>query len=81
MRLRAEFTTEPFTGEGEPPSHATEPLRVAERAGLDCDFGPFGTTVTGEQATLLTALNDVLTAAFDHGATRVTLQVERDGDG
>lgn len=77
MRLVAEFTTEPFVGEGPAPAHATEALRVAERAGLTCEFGPLGTSVAGEDDALLPALGQVLATALAHGATRVSLQVER----
>jgi len=79
MRLVAEFTTEPFDVEGKPPAHATEALRVAEEAGLECDFGPLGTLVSGEQELVLPALTGVLEAAFANGAGQVTLQVRRDG--
>jgi uncharacterized protein YqgV (UPF0045/DUF77 family) len=78
MRLVAEFTTEPFEVEGSPPAHATEALRAAEEAGLDCDFGPLGTQVRGEQTELLSALPTVLEAALAGGASQVTLQVRRD---
>ncbi|GAA1602951.1 hypothetical protein GCM10009804_69270 [Kribbella hippodromi] len=78
MRLVAEFTTEPFDVEGQPPAHATEALRAAEEAGLECDFGPLGTQVRGEQDLLLPALQAVLKAAFAGGASQVTLQVRRD---
>lgn len=78
MRLRAEFTTEPFHGEGDPPPHATETLRALEKSGLACEFGPLGTAVEGEEAVLLPALGEVMALAFAHGASRVTLQVERD---
>jgi uncharacterized protein YqgV (UPF0045/DUF77 family) len=79
MRLVAEFTTEPFdVDENSPPAHATEALRAAEAAGLDCDFGPLGTQVSGEQELLLAALPKVLDAAFGGGASQVTLQVRRD---
>jgi uncharacterized protein YqgV (UPF0045/DUF77 family) len=78
MRLVAEFTTEPFHGEGEPPAHVTAALRAAEDAGLTCDFGPFGTAARGEADDVVRALGDVLRAALSHGATRVTLQVEVD---
>ncbi|EID56347.1 thiamine-binding protein [Saccharomonospora xinjiangensis] len=76
MRLNAEFTTEPFIGEGEPPEHARAALRAAEEAGLSVDFGPLGTGVSGEDDALLPALGRIVSAAFAHGATRVTLQVE-----
>jgi uncharacterized protein YqgV (UPF0045/DUF77 family) len=77
VRLLAEFTSEPFVAGDEAPAHATKPLDVAQAAGLDTDFGPFGTSVTGEGRELLAAIGQVLSAAFEHGATRVTLRVER----
>ncbi|MDP3892921.1 thiamine-binding protein [Nocardioides sp.] len=76
MRLVAEFTTEPFHGEGEPPAHALAALQAAEAAGLDCEFGPLGTTVRGDADEVVRALADVLRAALARGASRVTLQVE-----
>jgi uncharacterized protein YqgV (UPF0045/DUF77 family)/DNA-binding CsgD family transcriptional regulator len=79
MRLVAEFTTEPFDVDGSPPAHATEALQVAQEAGLECEFGPLGTSVRGEQEQLLPALTNVLDAAFAHGASQVTMQVRRDG--
>jgi len=75
MQLRAEFTTEPFQGEGEPPDHATVPVRVLQQAGLEVDFGPLGTGVSGEKDALLDALRDAVDTAFDQGATRVTVQL------
>lgn len=75
MELRAEFTTEPFHGEGEPPAHASEPVRVLQQAGFDVDFGPLGTGVSGEKEALLDALREAVDVAFDQGATRVTVQV------
>jgi uncharacterized protein YqgV (UPF0045/DUF77 family) len=77
MRLVAEFTTEPFVGEGAAPAHAVETLHLIEEAGLSCDFGPLGTSVTGEDDALLPVLGRVLATALAHGATRVSLQVER----
>jgi len=77
MRLRAEFTTEPFHGEGEPPAHVTAALDAVRTAGLEVEFGPLGTAVSGDQDTLYDALPSVVRAAMDNGATRITLQVER----
>ncbi|WP_067434194.1 thiamine-binding protein [Nocardioides jensenii] len=76
MRLVAEFTTEPFHGEGEPPEHAVAALRAVEAAGLETEFGPLGTTVSGDADEVVQALADVLRSSLSHGATRVTLQVE-----
>lgn len=81
MRLVAQFTTEPSQGEGEPPAHARAALRAVEAAELDCDLGPSRTTVRGDGDDVVHALADVLRAALSHGATRVTVQVEREAGG
>lgn len=78
MRLEAEFTSEPFRGESEPPGHATAALAAARAARLDCDFGPLGTSVRGERDDVLGVLAAVVAAALDHGADRVTFQVRVD---
>ena len=50
MRLVAEFTTEPFVGEGPTPAHAAETLQVVEEAGIavlsSCQEGTCGTCET-----------------------------------
>lgn len=78
MNLRAEFTTEPFEGEGDPPEHALVARDALRSAGLDPEFGPLGTTVTGDRSALLPALTSVLERALDAGADRITLQVSID---
>lgn len=77
MELEAEFTSEPFLTEGEPPEHAVRAREAAEKAGLSTDFGPLGTTVRGEAEELLAGLAGIARAALDGGATRLTLQVRR----
>jgi uncharacterized protein YqgV (UPF0045/DUF77 family) len=79
MRLDAEFTTEPFHGEGEPPAHARAALEAAQAAGLACEFGPLGTTVAGEPEMLLPALERIVGAALEAGADQVTMQVRLGG--
>lgn len=81
MRVLAEFTTEPFHGEGEPPPHALAALEVVRAAGLSPDFGPLGTGVSGEAEAVIVALGDVLRTALSQGATRVTVQVETESVG
>ena len=76
--LRAEFTTEPFEGEGEPPSHAAEALECLRAAGLEPEFGPLGTSVSGDREIVLPALTRMLDTALTSGADRITLQVTRD---
>ncbi|SFW91237.1 HTH domain-containing protein [Amycolatopsis australiensis] len=77
MRLEAEFTSEPFRGEGSPPEHALAARDAAAEAGLETDFGPLGTLVSGDAKEVLEALPAIARAALDGGATQVTLQVRR----
>jgi uncharacterized protein YqgV (UPF0045/DUF77 family) len=77
VRLEAEFTSEPFHGEGSPPEHAIAARDAAAEAGLETDFGPFGTLARGEAKELFDALPAIAQAALGAGATQVTLQVRR----
>ncbi|MER6010870.1 hypothetical protein [Streptomyces bluensis] len=75
MRLRVEFTTEPFDLD-EPPAHALVAREVMETADLDAvEVGPFGNTAEGRADTVLSAVDTVLRTALEAGATRVSLQV------
>lgn len=77
-----EFTTEPFDLD-EPPPHAVAARDVVQAAELDAvDVGPFGNTVEGRADTVLAALDTLLRASLEAGATRVSLQVNVvDADG
>ncbi|WP_406724754.1 hypothetical protein WJ438_09020 [Streptomyces sp. GD-15H] len=75
MRLRVEFTTEPFDLD-EAPAHAVVAREVVEAAGLDSvDVGPFGNTAEGGAGAMLTAVDALLRRSLEAGATRVSLQV------
>lgn len=76
--LKAEFTTEPFEGEGEPPAHAVRARDCLHAAGLEPEFGPLGTSISGDRETVLPALASVLDAVLAAGADRITLQVTVD---
>ena len=76
MRLAAEFTTEPYHGEGTPPAHAQLSWEVIQNAGLPGDFGPLGTRFSGEVEEVLDTLRAVLATAIEAGARRVTVQIE-----
>lgn len=76
MTLLVEFTIEPFI-EGDPGPHVRAAVDAAERSGLTVDFGPFGTTVSGEDDVVLDAVDRILRAATAAGATRVSLQLAR----
>ncbi len=79
MRVVAEFTTEPFRGEGEPPAHVTHAFAALQDAGVECELGPLGTSVSGDEEPVLDALRAAVSAALAHGADTVTLQVRRSG--
>ncbi|CAL9286079.1 hypothetical protein [Streptomyces sp. R02] len=75
MRLRVEFTTEPFDLD-EAPGHAVVAREVVETADLDAvDVGPFGNTAEGGADAVLAAVDTLLRRTLAAGATRVTLQV------
>ena len=82
MRLRVEFTTEPFDLD-EAPAHALVAREVIEAAELDAvDVGPFGNTAEGRADAVLTALDALLRKTLEAGATRISLQVNViDGEG
>lgn len=83
MRLRVEFTTEPFDLD-EAPAHALVAREVVEDARLDAvDVGPFGNTAEGGADAVLTAVDALLRRTLEAGATRISLQVNvvgEDGD-
>jgi len=76
VQLLCEFTVEPFI-EGSPGPHVRAAVDAATAAGLEVEFGPFGTTVTGEDQAVLDAIDGILRAAVAAGATRVSLQLTR----
>ncbi|MEV7982762.1 hypothetical protein [Streptomyces sp. NPDC086519] len=81
MRLRVEFTTEPFDLD-EAPAHALVAREVIEAAELDAvDVGPFGNTAEGGAGAVLTAVDALLRRALEAGATRISLQVNVVGEG
>ncbi|MFS4093005.1 hypothetical protein [Streptomyces sp. AF1A] len=80
MRLRLEFTTEPFDLD-EAPAHALAAREVIETAGLDAvDVGPFGNTAEGVPDRVLPAVDALLRRTLEAGATRISLQVNVIGE-
>jgi len=73
--VRLEFTVEPFH-DGDPGPHVLAALDAARAAGLDVAFGPFGTAGVGSTEVVAAALGPITRAAYAHGATRITFQVE-----
>lgn len=80
VRLRVEFTTEPFDLE-QAPAHAVAAREVIQKAQLDAvDVGPFGNTAEGEAGQVLAAVGALLRDSLEAGATRVSLQVNVIGE-
>lgn len=80
MRLRLEFTTEPFDLD-EPPAHAVVAREVVENGTLDAvDVGPFGNTAEGAAEVVIDAVGELLRRTLAAGATRISLQVNALGD-
>ncbi|MFC5719163.1 thiamine-binding protein [Streptomyces gamaensis] len=80
MRLRVEFTTEPFDLDELPP-HARAAREAVEAAGLDAvDVGPFGNTAEGREDDVLAAVQRLLRASLEAGARRVSVQVSVVGE-
>ncbi|MFJ3231922.1 hypothetical protein [Streptomyces sp. NPDC086787] len=80
MRLRVEFTTEPFDLD-RAPAHALVAREVVETAQLDAvDVGPFGNTAEGGADAVLTAVDALLRRSLEAGATRISLQVNVVGE-
>ncbi|MFI9469610.1 hypothetical protein ACIHBQ_19310 [Streptomyces sp. NPDC052492] len=80
MRLRVEFTTEPFDLD-EAPEHAVVAREVIETAELDAvDVGPFGNTAEGRAEAVLSAVDALLRRSLTAGATRVSLQINVVGE-
>jgi uncharacterized protein YqgV (UPF0045/DUF77 family) len=74
VRLKVEFTTEPFELD-DFPEHARAARRVVDEAGLSVDVGPFGTSAEGGAQETLAAIGRLLQETLAHGATRISLQV------
>ncbi|MGW7354353.1 hypothetical protein [Streptomyces sp. NPDC054784] len=75
MRLKVEFTTEPFDLD-EAPRHAVVARETVQGAGLDAvDVGPFGNTAEGAADDVLAAVQAMLSRSLAAGATRVSVQV------
>ncbi len=81
MRLRVEFTTEPFDLD-EAPRHAVVAREVVQAAELDAvDVGPFGNTAEGSARAVLDAVAALLPRTLEAGATRISLQLSVVGEG
>ncbi len=73
--VRVEFTVEPFH-DGHPGDHVLAAWRAVEADGCQLEPGPFSSEAEVPDAIVAKVVADLLRAALDGGATRVTVQVE-----
>jgi uncharacterized protein YqgV (UPF0045/DUF77 family) len=73
-KVRLEFTVEPFR-DGAPGPHVRAAIDAVTAAGLVADVGPFGTTAEATPPAAFDVVRGLLAAAFEEGATRVSVQV------
>ncbi len=71
-----EFTIEPFV-EGQPGPHVTAAVDAAAAAGVDVEFGPFGSTCRAADDAMPDVVAAITRAAFANGATHVSLHLAR----
>lgn len=76
--VRLEFFVEPFT-EGRPGKHVRAAIDAVESHGLSVDVGAFGTITTGSANTVADAVADLVRAALENGADRVSVQTVTPG--
>lgn len=78
--IRVEFFVEPFT-EGRPGEHVRAAIDAVRRHGLNVDVGAFSSTTTGPTDAVPEIVAELVRAALDHGAERVSVQaVTADAD-
>ena len=77
--LTVEFTIEPFV-EGAPGPHVTAAVAAVESHGVFVEFGPFGSSFSVSQELMPLVIADLMKAAYDNGATYVSIAVGSIGD-
>jgi uncharacterized protein YqgV (UPF0045/DUF77 family) len=76
-----EFTVEPFV-EGRPGAHVAAAIRAATDAGTEVEVGPFGSSCRTDDERMPDLVAAITRAAFENGATHLSLHVARvDGAG
>jgi uncharacterized protein YqgV (UPF0045/DUF77 family) len=77
MSCRAEFIIEPFE-EGSPGPHVMAAIDAIRAHGFEPEMGPFGTSIEGDRAAVIAAIQEMLSTASTSGASRVTLHLDLD---
>lgn len=77
--MELEFTIEPFV-EGQPGPHVRAAIAAVEAAGVEVDFGPFGSTCWAPPDQMPSVVATIVGEAFANGATHVSLHVASSAD-
>ena len=77
MPCRAEFIIEPFE-EGSPGPHVLAAIDAVRALGFEPEIGPFGTSIQGDSAAVINALQEMLETARRSGVTRISLHLDMD---
>ncbi len=72
--VRAEFVIEPFV-EGSPGPHVKAALEACRDLGFEPDVGAFANTIDGPFGEVLPAVDALVRAAYDQGATAVQVRI------
>lgn len=76
--VTVEFTIEPFE-EGEPPLRVAQAVAAIEALGIAVEIGVFGSSFSTSVDKVGPALSALMTAAYAHGATHVSIHTEAVG--
>jgi predicted transcriptional regulator YheO len=71
--VRLEFFVEPFT-EGHPGKHVQAAIDAVKAHGMNIDVGAFGSITAGSPDAVAEAVRDLVRAALENGAARVSVQ-------
>jgi len=72
--IRAEFVVEPFV-EGSPGPHVKAALEACRGLGFEPDVGAFASTIDGRFHDVVRAVDALVRAAYDNGATAVQVRI------
>ncbi len=74
--IKVEFTIEPWV-DGDPPERVNLCIAAVESFGIKVELGPFGTSFIASSEQVGPAVSAIITTAYAHGATHVSIDVEK----
>lgn len=74
--IKVEFTIEPWA-DGDPPERVNLCIAAVEALGIAVELGPFGTSFVASADNAGPAVSAIVTTAYAHGATHVSIDIEK----